>query len=200
LLNSYYFYYGICKARKINNSHCFWSNSTKKYQKINPNCRLLPNNEKSQDFRQIMESFKALSYLDFVLCSMNQPLRPARKTFEFAFYRNFPTHLLANTFHTVNSQTVGDWDQVYSLRNSVFFHRSLKSRCRIKPKKVKISRFLCFFLERFIVTLDSSAIFPAKKSVEVYIPALETFEVNSTWKCIYTGKKLAFRNTNFFSS
>jgi hypothetical protein len=53
-----------CKARKINNSHCFWSNSPQK------------NSQKFTqigDFCQIVESLKALSYLDLVLCSMNQP-------------------------------------------------------------------------------------------------------------------------------
>jgi hypothetical protein len=40
---------------------------------IFPNWRLSPNSGKSWDFCPIVESLKALSYLDNVLCSMNRP-------------------------------------------------------------------------------------------------------------------------------
>jgi hypothetical protein len=59
-LNKQTFYYGTCKARKINNSHCSWSNSTKFFYPI-----FLPINGKSQDFRRIVESLKTVSYLEY---------------------------------------------------------------------------------------------------------------------------------------
>jgi hypothetical protein len=46
----------------------------KNFLKIFQNLRLLLNSGKSLDFHRIVESLKTLSYLDFVLCSMNRPL------------------------------------------------------------------------------------------------------------------------------
>jgi hypothetical protein len=101
--NKQTFYYGTCKAIKINNPHCFWSNLTKK---IYPNWRLLPNSGKSRDFRQIVENLKTLSYLDFFCYALwtglwTNPIAARFRLFTYVFKQNWnrPSSIAAKSMN-----------------------------------------------------------------------------------------------------